>query len=201
MAKVTYQDSLGKRSVETKPAFLLEDEAFLATRNGATIRNQMRLPLRMIDSLSMATVCVFEYMIGNTDWSLPFLHNIKLLERKDTIRAVPYDFDHSGIVNTKYAHPPEQLNLMSVRERLYRGLKYSPAMFQQVFDNFRRNKAQIYALYEGNPQLNASYIKSTIKYLDEFYSDINDPKSLKRTFVEGGGKDGSQGITIKGFDN
>jgi len=134
-------------------------------------------------------VAVFEYMIGNSDWSVPYLHNIKLLDKTTYITAVPYDFDHSGIIEAKYAHPPQALNLYSVRERIYRGITYSPAVYQQVFDNFRRVKPQIYALYENNPQLEKGYIKRTINYLDEFYKTIDNPKSIKEVFtVENGTK-------------
>ncbi|WP_428665648.1 hypothetical protein [Runella sp.] len=183
LAKVTYQDSAGKRDPETRFAFLLEDETYLAKRNGVKNMYRKQIPMYLIDSVSMATVSVFEYMIGNTDWSVPFLHNIKLLDYTTTIKAVPYDFDYSGIIEAKYARPPQVLNLYSVRQRLYRGLTYSPAVFQQVFENFRRLKPHIYALYENNPQLEKGYIKRTIKYLDEFYKIIDDPKSLKDVFV------------------
>ena len=98
---------------------------------------------------------------------------------------VPYDFDHSGIVETNYALPPPQLEISSVRERLYRGLNYSPAVFQEVFAKFNSVKPQLYALYQDNPLLSPSYIKRTIKYLDEFYEIINDPKAIKRYFVAG----------------
>ena len=49
-------------------------------------------------------VGIFEYMIGNTDWALSVLHNIKLLELPDAHRIyVPHDFDYSGFVGTDYA--------------------------------------------------------------------------------------------------
>lgn len=189
LARVTYQDSAGKRETETRFAFLLEDETFLAKRNKAKNMYRKQIPMYLIDSVSMATVAVFEYMIGNSDWSVPYLHNIKLLDKTTYITAVPYDFDHSGIIEAKYARPPQALNLYSVRERIYRGITYSTAVYQQVFDNFRRVKPQIYALYENNPQLEKGYIKRTINYLDEFYKTIDNPKSIKEVFtVENGTK-------------
>lgn len=199
LARVTYRDSAGKKDPQTRSAFLLEDERYLAKRNTTTNFTLKNMIMPKIDSVGMATVAVFEYMIGNTDWSVPFLHNIKLLYEKGKYIPVPYDFDHSGIVEAKYARPPELLDLASVRERLYRGLTYSPAVFQQVFDNFKRIKPQLYALYEGNPQLNAGYIKRTIKYLDDFYETINEPKSMKKIFVYGGGKGQGGGVIVKGL--
>ncbi len=198
LAKVTYKDSSGKREPQTRYAFILEDERYLAKRNRVENFNLKNIRMQKIDSVSMATVAVFEYLIGNTDWSVPFLHNIKLLGQKNgNLLAVPYDFDHSGIVEAKYANPPEILELSSVRERLYRGITYTPAVFKLVFDKFRSIKPQLYALYQDNPNLNTGYIKRTIKYLDEFYETIDNPKSLQKIFITGGGK--GQDVVIKGL--
>ncbi len=203
LAQVTYEDSASsKRDPQVKYAFLIEDDDDIAKRNGAKNYNLKQTPMSHIDSLHMATVAVFEYMIGNTDWSVPFLHNIKLFTKKgyNYPIPVPYDFDHAGIVEAKYAHPAEQLGLSSVRERLYRGLTYSPQLLNQVFDKFKKAKPEIYALYEKNPRLNAGYVKRTLRYLDEFYKAIDNPREVKRTFVYGGGKSQSEGVVIKGLN-
>jgi len=201
LAKVTYQDSTGKRDPQTRLAFLLEEEDMLAKRNATEIFKLKNISMNQVDSVQMATAAVFEYMIGNTDWSVPYLHNIKLLFKKGSpYLPVPYDFDHSGIVEAKYAQPAQELEISSVRRRLYRGITFTPTVFQEVFANFKRIKPQLYALYEGNPQLNERYIKRTIKYLDEFYETIDDPKSLKKIFIHGGGQGASKGVVIKGLN-
>ncbi len=184
LAEITYIDSLGKRKPETTYGFFIEDETTVAKRNGAKNYTNKNLATYLLDSVQMATVAIFEYMISNYDWSVPALHNIKIFTMTGKLfMPMPYDFDHSGIVEANYALPPPQLNIASVRERLYRGLNYPPSVFQKVFDKFNSLKPQIYALYEGNPLLNAKYIKRTTKYLDEFYERINDPKAIKKYFV------------------
>lgn len=202
LAQVTYIDSVGKRDPQTKYAFLIEDEEDMAKRNKTKNYTLKQVPMQRVDSLSMATVAVFEYLIGNSDWSVPFLHNIKLLTKKDYEYplAVPYDFDHAGLVEAKYARPAEQLDLTSVRQRLYRGLTYPPEMLNQVFDKFRQVKAAIYSLYETNPQLNSGYVKRSLRYFDEFYKTIDNPKEVKKIFVYGGGKPQGSGVVIKGLN-
>ncbi len=200
LSKVTYQDSAAKRPTETKMAFLLEDETDLAKRNDLKIYDLKQLRSEQMDTLTMAKLCVFEYLIGNTDWSVPFLHNIKLLTNGVRLPVpVPYDFDHSGIVGAKYAAPSEGLPIVSVRERLYRGIAYPMPVFEQVFAQFRALRPQIYAIYENNPMLQPNYVKKTIKYLDEFYAVINDPKAVKREFVDVGTENQSGGAVIKGL--
>ncbi|HAK76261.1 MAG TPA: hypothetical protein DCM71_04985 [Runella sp.] len=202
IAQVTYEDSAGLQKPVISYAFLLEDEDDMAKRNKAKDYTIKQIPMPRIDSLQMATVAVFEYMIGNTDWSVPYLHNIKLLAPKGGKYPipVPYDFDHSGIVEAKYAQPAEQLELASVRERLYRGLTYPPALLQQVFARFKAAKPEIYALYQNNPHLKPGYVKRTLRYLDDFYSIIDNPKDVKRLLIYGGGKPQAAGVVIKGLN-
>jgi hypothetical protein len=200
LAKVTYQDSLGNRDIETKYGILLEDEYALAKRLNANNFDSYKRGQKDVDSLNMATVAVFQYMIANTDFSTEYFQNIKLLfVNGKGFYAVPYDFDHSGIVDAHYAGVSDLLTLSSKSERLYRGITYSPALFNKVFDKFRENKSSIYALYTNTPGLGKIYIKRTIDYLDDFYKAIDDPKSLKTIFIKGGGKPGTEKVVLKGL--
>lgn len=204
IANVTYEDSAGKQGTQTRLAFLLEDDDDLAKRIQTKHLKNVKLRQNQVDTLKMATLSVFEYMIGNTDWSVPFQHNIKLYYKKGSKAIpIPYDFDHSGIVNAHYAKPAEQLTeIRSVRERLYRGFAYSPDIFQLVFERFKALKPDIYALYIDNQELEPNYIKSTLKYLDEFYDIIDNSKQVKREFIEQGLKNmGPGSIQIQGLKN
>ncbi|MVM28465.1 hypothetical protein GO755_00370 [Spirosoma sp. HMF4905] len=175
LCRVTYVDSAGTRPIETRWGVLLEDESNLVKRNGGMPNKLRQISMANMDSLHMATLAVFEYLIGNTDWSVPYRHNIRLLTAP-TLRnpvPVPYDFDQAGIVEAFYAQPSEHIGIASVRERVYRGIAYPSALFHRVFDRFNQLKPQIYDLYANDPRLESAYIKRTLKYLDEFYAVIN----------------------------
>lgn len=177
LCRVSYVDSVGKRPTETRWGVLLEDEANLVKRNGGLPNKLRQISMANMDSLHMATLAVFEYLIGNTDWSVPYRHNIRLLTvptLKDPV-PVPYDFDQSGIVDAFYARPSENIGIASVRERVYRSIGYPSALFHRVFDRFNQLKPQIYALYANNPHLDSAYVQRTLTYLDEFYAVINNP--------------------------
>jgi hypothetical protein len=196
LARVTYADSLGKRSPETHWGFLLEDDNDVARRNSVKVSNVKQTTMGYADSLSMATVAVFEYMIGNTDWSVPYLHNIRLFDNGQTgSLPVPYDFDYAGIIESTYAIPPEQLGIQSVRERMYRGPVYPVSLFQRVFDKFNDLKPQFYALYQNDNRLDKGYVKRTLKYLDEFYTLINKPATARVVFAQGA----KNGVVVKGL--
>lgn len=187
LCRVTYVDSAGKRPTETRWGALLEDENDLVKRSGSLPNKLRQISMDNMDSLSMATLAVFEYLIGNTDWSVAYRHNIRLLT-VPTLRnpvPVPYDFDHAGIVEAFYALPAEQVGIASVRERVYRSLAYPPALFQRVFDRFNQLKPQLYALYANYPHLDSAYVKRTLRYFDAFYEVINNPTTVQTVFLSG----------------
>lgn len=198
LAQVTYLDSLGKRKPETHWGMLLEDEDDISNRNGISVYKN-RLKAAYVDTTNMATVAVFEYMIGNTDWSVVFRHNIKMVvdSTKPRPMAIPYDFDHAGLVDTRYAKPAEQLNIETVRERLYRGPAYPMKILNQVFARFKALKPAFYALYQNDKRLSASYIRDTIYYLDDFYKIIDNPDKARAVFLS----DLDRGIQIRGMNN
>jgi len=82
-------------------------------------------------------------MISNGDWSVPNNHNIRLIFDKNTPAAlpyaVPYDFDHSGLVNASYAVPNELLGTEKVTERVYRGFPRKMEELQATFNIFKSN--------------------------------------------------------------
>jgi hypothetical protein len=111
--------------------------------------------------------------------------------------AIPYDFDHSGLVNARYAKPAEQLNIETIRERLYRGPAYPMSVFRRVFDRFRTLKPAFYAAYQNDKRLSASYIKDTIYYLDDFYKIIDNPEKARAAFQS----DLDRSIQIRGMND
>jgi hypothetical protein len=98
--------------------------------------------------------------------------------------SVPYDFDISGVVNTSYALPDENLNITSVRERKFRGYCRRPGGYETFFPLFNENKESIYAMYRSNELLDERQIKSTLDYFDQFYKIINDPKLVRKNIYD-----------------
>jgi len=183
LLKITYEDEAGKWKPMDSYAFIIEDEDAMAKRYETTINEKKgHHPLaKRFNVHSTTLLSVFEYCIGNTDWSVPGLHNVKLLDKgpeKDII-PVPYDFDWCGMVNAPYAVPNEILGLPNVRTRLYRGYERDPEVFDEVFAKFRDNKEAIYALYETCPGLIKQQKKQSKNYLDGFYRIIENPKLSK----------------------
>ncbi len=181
---------------------LLEEEDQMAQRNNTiSIEGRLVRPqqTQKEDFLNMA---VFEYMIGNTDWSVQYLQNVKLIAI-DSISipsTVPYDFDHAGIVGATYALPAAELKLSSTRERRYRGYCINDMQeFNGVLTNYNQWKDEFYKIYIENELMEGSSLKFTLRFLDDFFKTINDPKRLKNEFQYPCDADGTGNVVIRGL--
>jgi len=184
LAKVTYVPTGDEKEAVTKLGLLIEDESDMAKRNAGRITTVRGGTFNDMDPSQMALVSVFAYFIGNTDWSLYSLHNIRLVSTSDgRYMPVPYDFDWSGVVATRYAKPDPRLGTKTVQERLFRGPCLTPAALAPVLAKFTDHKADIKALYTRLP-LDDGYRKRTFDYQEEFYHVIGDPRQVKREIIE-----------------
>ena len=201
LVKVKLEDTRNNKNSDAFYGILLEDEIQMAKRSNMTIVKTKTTPeqLQVNAFLKMA---VFEYLIGNTDWSIQFLQNIKLLNSPSQSRniAVPYDFDHAGIVDAPYANPAEELLMRSVKERRYRGYCVPDLkIFDSIIAFYNQLKNDIYKVYTSCTYLSEKQIKSTISYLDDFYVTINNSKAWQRDFSNPCDKKGTGNVVIKGL--
>lgn len=200
LVKVIYDDG-GKES-DPLYGILLEDEDEMARRNKAVVVKGKLVRPEQTERDDFFKLAVFEYLIANTDWSVQYYQNIKLIST-DSISlpsTVAYDFDHAGIVDAPYAEPAQELLLRSIRERRYRGFCVPDlSKFDDTFALFNQKKKEIYEVYTTCPLLDRRYVKSTVKFLDNFYATINDKKSIEREFGYPCRKGGTANVVITGL--
>jgi len=184
LLRVTYEDTAGAARPVTGYAFLTEDPARLAARVGATPLDMGDVRLGSLERGHTAMLSVFQYFVANTDWAVPFQHNVALLRVADSILAVPFDFDWSGAINARYAVPARLLHIRSVRVRKYRGLCQPAASLQPVLARFVALRDSIAAVYRAVPGLDPRLVERTLRYYDEFYQAIEDPQRFVQRVVE-----------------
>jgi hypothetical protein len=130
---------------------------------------------------------MFQYMIGNTDYSVYDLHNV--IAVSDSAGRfppfpVPYDFDWSGLISANYAVPHPVVGTGHVSERIYRGFKKDPFIVYHTIDLFKTRKIEIYDLFADYPLLDPGEKEDVIEYLNEFYEVLSDDKLIQREFFE-----------------
>jgi hypothetical protein len=187
LAKITFTDSKGKRKPYTQHGFFIEDLDNLARRFDM---KEYETPLgsqELSNREQMTLVAIFEYMLGNTDWSVPNSHNVKLIASKSGTERpypVPYDFDISGFVDPPYATIDERFNIETVRDRLYRGFPRTMEELQAAIKVFNDKKPAVYNVINGFALLDNRSKSWLNKFLDEFYKVINNPKDVQRLFID-----------------
>ena len=118
-------------------------------------------------------VSIFQYMVGNTDWSMVAFHNSEVIQNSEGIYVpVPYDFDWTGFVAAPYARPDERLGIRSVRQRIYRGFCRPNFDISTVYAQFLRLRDDFEALYTGQDELEEANQREAVAYLASFYEDI-----------------------------
>lgn len=105
LARITYLDSEARRDTITRYALFLEHESAMARRNGWEALRAPAIPPDLVDPGYLSLIGVFQYMIGNPDWSAfsaepdetECCHNTQPIGGPDgPVFSVPYDFDHHG---------------------------------------------------------------------------------------------------------
>ncbi len=185
LVRITYAETERKRKPVTKYGFLIEDEDRLAERLGGRNLETGVIHQERTDKEQASLLAVFQYMMGNTDWSVPAHHNIKFVFHNPQTPplSIPYDFDMAGLINTPYAKPDPRLGIRTVSERIFRGYCRTEEAFDAIFAQFNAQQEATYGLFRDFPYLKQKYQKRALKYLEEFYETINKPRLVKREFL------------------
>ncbi len=181
LVRVTWTEPSGNDRSGPYYSFLAEHFRSMAARNNAKILDVDRIDLDTIDPMEMATLDLFQFMIGNTDWSVVGVHNILPIRDisavgKAGVAGVPFDFDFSGLVFASYADPPPGLPIISTRQRLYRGFCDPAIDWDVLFARFQAIRAQVFDLLEQLPGISSIGRRGARKFLSGFYAILDDPR-------------------------
>lgn len=193
---VTYVDSERDKVVDTRFAFLIEDDSDVAKRNDLKKIKVAQISPRKLDPQLTSLMSLYQFMIGNVDWAAlrgpdpaECCHNMKLigpepLEADDFVIPVPYDFDSAGLVNAPYAAPPEGLPIRKVTQRLYRGMCMHNDTLDAARQQMVEQQAAIMGLIAQEGRLNASWKKKASRYLESFFEIARDPRDFDKYVID-----------------
>lgn len=182
LVELTINDERKKKvKTWTLQAFLTEDNDVMARRYGGEIADDIQLhPLALMDTTTVRHD-FFQYMIGNTDWSSTFHHNVDILKLPGGFAPVAYDFDGAGVVDASYVEFTPQLKEMlgteNVRDRVYRGYCHDEALTQFVRREFLdRQPAVLNSIQVLMPLIRERDASSIANYLGEFFKTLEDDR-------------------------
>lgn len=190
LVRLSYVDSDEKRPPWTDLTFVIEDDKDMAKRLGLTRLKVVENDFDQLEHESTALVDLFQFLIANNDFSVlksadgrECCHNTEMLSLADNADVripVPYDFDLSGLVNTKYAAPPEHLPIRLVRTRYYRGLCQPEGVLDDTIKHVQSKREEILDLYRNSKELESYRKKKTLAYIEEFFDVLDDPKKQRK---------------------
>jgi hypothetical protein len=183
---IRFEDTEGKYDPFEQFGFFIEPLDLLAQRLNAWEIETENIHPNSTQTELTTLMSLFQYMVGNTDWSIPGLHNIKLV-KTDTFAlplAIPYDFDFCGLVDAPYAKPNPQLGITDVKDRVFRGFCRPQAEMDRVYARFQSQRAALYAEVEGWTMLPENVRKRAQKYLDEFFDTLDSDRRRAFNFEE-----------------
>lgn len=194
LAVVDYLDTNGGRPPRPALAFLVEDLNQAAARGGGEWLERETVEIRSLSPETLALFGLFQYMLGNTDWSVlrgppgeACCHNVGILGQAVTapqLMPLPFDLDSTGLVDPPYAAPAADLPIRTVRQRLYRGFCESNSYMPLAIARFQAQRAELVDLFEDDPLLSRAAQRRTRKYLDSFFEILDDPKKVQKQIFD-----------------
>lgn len=185
LVQISYLEGDNLRT--TRYGILLEDWRAVAERNDLIAQPiDGAVNINKLSAFDMNRVALFQYMIGNDDWSALWpepdedcCHNMRpLIDADGMVVPLPYDFDFARIVNVPYAATNGVF--ANTVGRLYGGLCPTQADLPAALELFRQRREMIYSVYRTETALNPRPLKFSLAALDRFYNVINDPDLVAR---------------------
>jgi hypothetical protein len=166
MLQIEFDDLQGKKEDHySLIGFLIENDKTLAKRKGGKLIKRDINPMGQ-EVIASIRSNLFQFMIGNVDFSAGHQHNCKLIYVDNKIIPIPYDFDMSGFVDPVYGVLPSpkggSLGISNIKQRLYRGFKRDNEHFQIVRQEYLSHKDDV------------------MQILRSFEADFTNPKAYKR---------------------
>jgi hypothetical protein len=176
----------GKIALDPTFAFITEHPTEMAYRlGGKVVEGRKNTRPNTLEHQNFDIACLFQFMIGNTDWYPYNNHNMDflLLPNRERYVTLIYDFDAAGFVGTPYSIPHTSLPIKDVRDRYFMGLCRDDAENQATLQYFRDKKSELLGFCQNLPYLNKSSKELSIGYLEDFFEIIENPKQTKKQIL------------------
>ena len=175
LALATYVDSKSGRTLSRHNAVFIEDDDDVAARMDGRAVEMPGLLFKDFDQESLTLMTVFQYMIGNPDYSITAMHNVRLVQTAANVRyPITWDFDVTGLVDPQYAISNAKVRkaIAGVRVRSYVGPCRSAQEFEPTLSAFRGKQGEMQAVVNAIPGLDDAERRKASEYLAEFFTVI-----------------------------
>jgi hypothetical protein len=186
LAKISYHNTAKEGEVIIRWGLLLEPIKNMAKRYEA---HKIEMPggigRNSSERASTELLYLFEYLVGNTDFSVIFQHNVKLIQPDSGGMPVPlpYDWDFCGLVGAPYAKPNPTMELESVQQRKYRGFCWPEEEQLATLRRIVEKREELLAIIAREPGLDPKIAKRMTRYMESFFEWAEKPKRVQAEFI------------------
>lgn len=175
LIKLNLRNTHVEKSRMSMYAILVEDDENTVARLNGQLVERYGLPADSMVMNQAALVAVFEYMIGNTDWDVSMMRNVRLVRPNDTdnVWIIPYDFDFSGLVNAPYASPSSESGLRLVRERFLMANGIPADALKKATQVIKSAKEELVTICRSK-HLSRPATSDMINFLESFFVNIDE---------------------------
>lgn len=190
LIRLTINDTHVEKSKKQMYAILVEDKEEVCARLGGGVSvEDYGMPADSLHTNQAALVVIFQYMIGNTDWEIAMLRNVRLVRMNGAskILVIPYDFDFAGLVSAPYSSPASHTGLKTVRDRFLMPSGVDREALKRALASVKKAKPEIYSICR-NRRLSRDAVSDMLKFLDTFFDKVGDsdevPQMMKMPFTD-----------------
>jgi hypothetical protein len=184
LVRMTYPNPNKPRRKIVHYAFFTEHFESVAARNNDELLERGSFDHEKLDSRAADVVALFQFMIGNTDWSIVRERNIALLQDSGGAQLpLPFDFDMSGLVNAHYAGPAPGLSIDQVTERLFLGFCHPDTDWDALFNFFLGKEEALLAIIAEIPGLQKQSTRVANRFLERFFNILHSRERREEKIV------------------
>lgn len=184
LVKITYINTGHSFKKSTHWGIIIEDAESLAYRNNCHNLAKQVINLDSLERYQEKLNSVFQYMIGNADWSYMMARNMELIQMQDgKIIPVPYDFDYSGLVKAPYARANSALGQKTVLDRVFLGSATSYSELADVLNFFLSQEANLMETISDFKQLDFDTRLDMKDYVSQFFKLIKDEQRVENEML------------------
>ena len=185
LVRINYLNPEKPKQLIRNYAFFSEHFDSMAARNNAERLSRGKFDADKLDKNSADVLALFQFMIGNTDWSIDEERNTALIVTADDKQVpVPYDLDMSGLVNPFYAGPAPGLPIGDVRERYYLGYCHPDEDWDVLFNEFLGHEEAIMSMVNEIPGFDKHSARSTSYYLKKFFRILHSDEQCDKVILK-----------------
>lgn len=172
LMNISYFDINHDTLFALKTGFIIEPVDNMEERFGVDEIEDIEIKYNYVNNDILLKLSVFEYLLANSDWAVPLIHNLKIFgdeEALENLIAVPYDFDYSGWVNAQYSVPRIDIGLKKITDRAFFGPCRTEQEYRDVLDYYLALEEKIIDMIKEFKYLKALERNDLVRFVRSFY--------------------------------